>query len=42
MKPNRVVVELCSARTDIILFDEQAVLAAAQDLNFRELIASEV
>jgi len=36
VKPHCVVVELCSSRTDIILCDEETVLAAAKDLNFRK------
>lgn len=38
VKPHCLVVELCSARTDILFYDEETILAAAKDINFQKIV----
>ena len=39
-QPNRVVLELCASRTNILKYDEQTLLKEAKEMNMNKLIQS--
>jgi hypothetical protein len=38
LKPNRVVLELCNSRINLLKLDEDAVLKEARDMNFSKMV----